>query len=398
MSAVERRTVASLTLLYNFRLLGLFMVLPLLSLYAGDLSGATPALIGLALGIYGLSQALLQIPLGWLSDWIGRKPVILGGLLLLAIGSLVAARADDVAGLILGRSLQGAGAIASTVMALAADLTSPEQRTKAMALIGMSIGVSFAVALVLGPALAGVGGLSLVFHATTGLALVGMAIVLWLVPTPRGEVQQHAEVGARLAMIPRSLKDSTLLRIDLGIFTLHFTLMACFLLVPPLLESVAGLPRERHWQIYLPTVLLSIVGMVPMLIVAERGGRPRSMFALGILAMFGAVLALALVDGPLGIYLGLWVYFVGFNYMEATLPSMVSKAARPGGKGTALGIFATAQFLGIFAGGTLGGWLQQAWGPQGVVAVCLGLLALWLLVSLPGVPAVAVPQREVPEG
>ncbi len=397
MTATERRTVLSLAMLYCFRMLGLFMVMPLLALYAADLGDASPAMVGLALGIYGLSQAALQLPLGWLSDWIGRKPVILGGLLLLAIGSLVAANADTVAGLVAGRFLQGAGAIASSVMALAADLTRPDQRTKAMALIGISIGLSFALAMVLGPVFAGLGGLSLVFYVTMGLALTGMAIVLLLVPTPRGPIQQHAEVGARLGMIPRALRDGSLMRLNAGIFVLHFTLTACFLLVPPLLESVAGLPREQHWQAYLAAAGLSVLGMLPMLVAAERAGLPRQMFIAGILLLLVSVAALGLAGGALTIYLGLWGFFVGFNYMEATLPSLVSKAVFAGGKGTALGIFTSCQFLGIFSGGTLGGWLQQLWGPGGVVACALALLLLWGLFGMPAEPLRTAVPAEAPE-
>ena len=379
---LERRTVASLALLYSFRMLGLFMVLPLLALYAGDMAGATPALIGLALGIYGLSQALLQIPFGWLSDWIGRKPVILAGLLLFAGGSLLAATADSVAGLVLGRALQGAGAIASTVMALAADLTRPDQRTKAMALIGMSIGLSFALALVLGPLIASAGGLSLVFHVTTGLALLGMAIVIWLVPAPPVIREVHPDVGARLGLIPRALRNTALLRLNAGVFVLHFVLMACFLLVPQFLESQGGLPRDRHWLVYLPALLLSIAGMVPMMIAAERGGRPWQMFVLGIVLLFGAVAALGFSADTLLFYAALWLFFVGFNYMEATLPSLLSRVVFEGGKGTAMGVFSTCQFLGAFAGGAAGGWILQYWGAEAVVALCLGLILLWLLLAL----------------
>ena len=235
MTALERRTVSSLALLYSFRMLGLFMVLPLLALYAADLPGATPTLIGLALGIYGLTQALLQIPFGWLSDQVGRKPVIVGGLVLFALGSALAASADSIYGIVAGRTLQGAGAIASTVMALVADLTREEQRTKAMAVVGMSIGLSFAVALVLGPLVAAAGGLSAVFWVTTALAAIGMAIVLLLVPTPPASGIDHSEVGARAGLIGRSLRDRALARLNFGVFTLHFTLMACFLVVPAFL-------------------------------------------------------------------------------------------------------------------------------------------------------------------
>src|SRR5210317_594330 len=262
MTALEKRTVGSLALLYSFRMLGLFMVLPLLALYAADLPGASPTLIGLALGVYGLTQALLQIPFGWLSDHVGRKPVIIGGLLVFALGSCVAAMADSVYGIILGRTLQGAGAIASTVMALVADLTREEQRTKAMALVGMSIGLSFAIALVIGPVVAAAGGLCAVSWFTAALAIAGIVIVLLLVPSPVATGLEHADVGTRAGLIGRSLRDGALLRLNFGVFALHFILMACFLLVPGALEQSAGVDRAHHWQVYLPVLLLSIVGTV----------------------------------------------------------------------------------------------------------------------------------------
>jgi len=382
MSALERRTVSSLALLYSFRMLGLFMVLPLLALYAMDYPGATPSLIGLALGAYGLSQALFQIPLGWLSDKLGRKPVIVGGLLVFAMGSLVAATADSIHGILIGRALQGAGAIASTVMALVADLTSVEQRTKAMAVVGMSIGLSFAVALVLGPVVASFGGLSAVFWFTALLALGGIAIVTALVPTP-DRVQHHDEVGLQRGLVLRSLRNATLARLNFGIFSLHFCLMACFLVIPGQLSELAGIDRDHHWQVYLPAMLLSIAGMLPMMMMAERGGRPRPMFLLAI-ATYALSLALIFMGGSSAIlYLGIGIFFVGFNYLEATLPSLVSKAVFASGKGTAMGIFSTAQFLGVFSGGAIGGWAFQHWGAAAIAGICIFLTSIWLLLSLP---------------
>ena len=382
MSALERRTVSSLALLYSFRMLGLFMVLPVLALYAADYPGATPAMIGLALGAYGLSQALLQIPLGWLSDRVGRKPVIIGGLVVFALGSVMAALADSVWGIVLGRCLQGAGAIASTVMALVADLTSPEQRTKAMAMVGMSIGFSFAVALVLGPVVAASGGLPAVFWLTALLAAVGVVIVLALVPTPEPGLK-HSEVGTNTGLIGSSLKDPNLARLNFGIFVLHFCLMACFLVIPGQLQGLAGLGRDSHWQVYLPALVLSIAGMVPMMIQAERKGRARQMFLLAIAFFAVALATMGLTHSSLVLYLAMWIFFVGFNYLEANLPSLVSKAVNPLSKGTALGMFSTWQFMGAFAGGAAGGWLLEQWGVAAIVAVCLLLAALWLLLSVP---------------
>lgn len=383
MTSVERRTVSSLALLYSFRMLGLFMVLPLLALYVADLPGATPALIGLALGIYGLTQAVLQIPFGWLSDRVGRKPVIVGGLLLFALGSAVAAVSDSVYGVILGRALQGSGAIASTVMALVADLTREEQRTKAMALVGMSIGLSFAVALVMGPVVAGLGGLSAVFWFTVLLSLTGIAIVLFTVPAPPAAGVEHTDVGARAGLIGRSLLDRSLARLNYGVFALHFILMACFLVVPGSLEQLAGVERERHWLVYLPVLLLSIAGMVPLMTLAERGGRPRQMFLLGIGIMAAGVALLGFSATTFMLYAGLWLFFVGFNYLEATLPSLVSKTVFAGGKGTALGVYSTCQFLGAFAGGAVGGWVLQQAGLAVLIEICLGLAALWWILAFP---------------
>lgn len=393
MTPLERRTVSSLALLYSFRMLGLFMVLPLLALYAADLPGADPLTIGLALGVYGLSQALLQIPLGWLSDKLGRKPVIVGGLLVFALGSVVAGMAETIEGVVLGRALQGAGAIASTVMALVADLTREEQRTKAMAIVGMSIGLSFAMALVLGPLVAAAGGLSAVFWFTTVLAIVGVAIVLLLVPTPPVG-QMYDEVGARRGLFARSLQDAGLLRLNFAVFSLHFVLMALFLVVPGLLLEVADLDRNSHWMVYLPALLLSIVGMVPMMIMAERKGRLHAMFLLAIVLLILAMTVISAPASPLLLYLGMWLFFVGFNYLEATLPSLVSKMVFAGGKGTALGVYSTCQFLGAFAGGALGGWLLKSGGASLLLGCCLVLSALWLVVFLPtssllGAPAAA---------
>ena len=395
MTALERRSVSSLALLYSFRMLGLFMVLPLLSLYAGDMPGATPSLIGLALGAYGLTQAGLQLPLGWLSDQVGRKPVIIGGLLVFALGSVLAATADSLWGIVIGRAVQGAGAIAATVMALVADLTSTEQRTKAMAIVGMSIGLSFAVALVLGPVIAAVGGLASVFWVTALLAGGGIAIVALLVPTPDAGGVMHSDVGARPRLFGRALRDLALLRLNFGVFSLHFILMACFLVVPGALEQLAGVDRAHHWQVYLPVLVLSVVGMLPLMRIAERGGRPREMFLCGIALLALAIPMLGLASSAMVLYLALWLFFVGFNYLEATLPSQVSKSVFAGGKGTALGIYSTCQFLGTFAGGAGGGWLVQHFGQLSLVGLCLGLaLAWWLLMLGAALTPVPVPDPE----
>lgn len=397
MNALEKRTASSLALLYSFRMLGLFMVLPLLALYGADLPGATPALIGLALGIYGLSQAVLQVPFGWLSDKIGRKPVILAGLTLFALGSLVAGMAETVEGLVVGRFLQGSGAIAGTVMALLADLTRDEQRTKAMAIVGISIGMSFALALIIGPIVAASAGLSGVFYFTAILALAGIAIVLFVVPTP--SVPQNVEVrtDSRFGPLISSLSNGRLLRLNFGVFVLHFILMASFLMVPGVLEGVLGVDRDAHWQVYLPVLLLSVLGMLPLMRIAEKGGRPRQMFILSIIVLLVSVMLVSFARLPLPFYCGLWLFFVGFNYLEATLPSLVSKSVASDGRGAAMGMFSTCQFLGAFVGGALGGWVLQAAGAIALVTVCLAMVTLWLLVSLPTKQAVVFDSLNTPD-
>lgn len=376
MSPTERQAVFSLAALYSFRMMGLFMVLPLLTLYADDLHGSTPFLIGLALGVYGLMQALLQVPLGLLSDRLGRKPVIAGGLFLFAVGSLVAAGGDSIWGVLLGRTMQGMGAIAGTLMALVADLTREEQRTKAMAVVGMSIGMSFMVALVIGPLVASWGGLASVFEFTAVLA-VGGILLLWLwVPAGNKPV---AIPQQGLGSLRQSLSSGYLLRLNLGVFLLHFLLMASFLLVPEMLELELGLARQGHWQVYLGVMVLSLVGMVPLMIVAERGAKPRAMFMLAIALLIPA-LSLLMAGGTM-LYLALWLFFVAFNYLEASMPSLVSKTADEHRRGAAMGAFSTSQFLGAFFGGAVGGWMLQVSGSSALLALAGALVLLWLVAA-----------------
>jgi predicted MFS family arabinose efflux permease len=282
-------------------------------------------------------------------------------------------------------------------MALVADLTREEQRTKAMALVGISIGLSFAVALVLGPVVAAAGGLAAVFWFTALLAVAGVAIVVLLVPTPPKVGTEHNEVGARAGLIGRSLRDPALVRLNFGVFTLHFILMASFLVVPGFLEQSAGVDRARHWMVYLPALLLSIAGMVPLMILAERWGRLHQVFLFAIALVFAAIAMLGFTSTTVVFYLGLWIFFVGFNYLEATLPSLVSKTVFAGGKGTAMGVYSTCQFLGAFAGGAAGGWILQYMGVAALISVCLLLAAVWWLLVLPaGQPAVVKPD-ELPD-
>ncbi len=380
MSAAERRSVASLATLYAFRMLGLFMLLPVLSLYAGEYSHSTPMLVGLALGIYGLGQAALQVPLGMLSDRIGRKPVIIAGLLLFAAGGIVAASADNIVMVIFGRLLQGTGAIASTLTALLADLTREQHRTKAMAAIGGSIGVSFAVAMVLGPLVASEVGVSGLFLLTSILAVIGVVITIWLVPTPNtGGID--ADSQSLSGLLSRCLRDSDLMRLNLGIFSLHAVLMAIFVAVPGLLED-QGLARSDHWKMYLPVMLLAFIGMVPLIIVAEKYNRMKQIFLSAITAMV-VVLSAAIFFAQDYWYLLLMVtiFFVAFNLLEASLPSLVSKTVYPGGKGTAMGVYSTFQFFGAFCGGALGGGVFGRWGVSGLFVGAAILAAVWLFVA-----------------
>lgn len=382
-ASLERRTVASLASLYVFRMMGLFMLLPVLSLYGGDYAGSTPLLLGLALGGYGFTQALLQIPFGMLSDRWGRKPVIAMGLIIFALGSVVAAMADTVYGLILGRCLQGGGAIAAAVMAMMADLTSDENRTKAMAAIGASIGVSFSVALVLGPVLADLGGLSLMFWFTVGLAVVGLWVLLRWVPTPVRSPVRHREAGTVPELFSSTLRNAELLRLNLGIFILHFVLMAAFLVMPTILETQLDIPRGHHWVVYLPLLVLAFVAMLPFIIVAEKRRQMKPVFVAAVL-LLGAMMGVMAVSQHqrVGFLAGLFFFFMAFNLLEATLPSLMSKLAPAGAKGTASGIYSTCQFLGAFGGGAVGGWVLQAHGAIAVFEVCGVLVLLWAALAL----------------
>jgi len=378
----ERRAVLSLASLYAFRMLGLFMVLPVLTLYGRDYEGSTPFLLGLALGIYGFSQAVLQIPMGMLSDRIGRKPVIAGGLVLFALGSVVAATADSVTGLIIGRFLQGSGAIASAIMALVTDLTADENRTKAMAVIGMSIGLSFSLALVVGPLVTSVAGLPGIFWLTAIFALLGLLMLTKVVPTPRVLPKTHREAGTVPAMLRSTLANPELLRLNFGIFVLHLVLMASFIALPSLLEDQLGINRELHWRVYLPLLILAFVAMVPFIIVAEAKRKMKPVFV-GAICLLG-LMEFALVyiqHSTLLSFVAIFLFFMAFNLLEACLPSLVSKIAPGGSKGTASGIYSSCQFFGAFCGGVLGGWLADDGDISGVFMLCACFVAAWALVA-----------------
>jgi MFS family permease len=381
MTAIERRASGSLAAIFAARMLGLFLVLPVFALEAARYPGGDdPATIGLAMGIYGLTQAILQIPFGLASDRFGRKRVIILGLAVFAVGSFLAAAAPSLGWLIVGRALQGAGAVSAAVTALLADQTRDEVRTKAMALVGASIGLMFALSLVAAPMLAAKIGLSGLFWVTGGLALSCIAIVAWWTP-PEPILHKNVPRG-KLADV---LTDGGLLRLDVGVFVLHAVQLAMWVAIPALMVQ-AGLPKADHWHVYLPAVLASFVVMGATLFPLERRGYLRAVF-LGAVALIALVqVGLLLVAGRPTVWalaVLLFVFFCGFNVLEASQPSMASRIAPPQARGAALGVYNTLQSLGFFAGGAIGGWLTKSVGPQGLFAACAGLMLVWLVVAWP---------------
>lgn len=382
MSPLERRASASLAMVFALRMLGLFLVLPVFAIEARHYAGGDdPVWIGVAMGMYGLTQAVMQMPLGLASDRLGRKRIILAGLLLFAVGSLVAAAANSVLGLAIGRGVQGAGAVSAAVTALLADLTRDQVRTKAMALIGASIGLTFAVSLVLAPWLAGLIGLSGLFVLTAALAVLGMVVVIWVTPP---EPAQHADrPQGRLADVWLHPK---LWRLDVGVFVLHMVQMAMWVAVPGLLVQ-AGLPSAQHWHVYLPAVLLSFTLMGGMFALERRGLLLQVLrAAIGLLVLvqlaFAGVAAQGVQAGSVWVIGGvLFLFFTSFNVLEASQPSLISRLAPPQSRGAALGMYNTLQSLGLFAGGALGGVLFKLMGPVGLFAVAGLLTLLWLMLA-----------------
>ncbi len=379
MAGAERRAALSLATLFFFRMFGLFLILPVLALYAQSLTGATPFLIGVAMGIYGLTQALFQIPFGGFSDRYGRKPVIAAGLLVFGVGSALCAVSAHVAGIIAGRALQGAGAISAAVMALAADLTREEQRIKVMAVIGVTIGLAFAAAFVAGPALDAVLGLHGLFWLAAGLALCGLAVLYLFVPEPAHSAF-HRECEPQWSQVLGILAHPDLRRLNVGIGCLHFLLTASFVVLPVVLRDDLGLASRLHWEVYLPVFGLSILFMVPA--IRMTGRRGRELF-LGAVTLAGlAELGLALGHGSAPwVFFMLWGFFSGFNYLEASLPALVSQLAPADRRGTALGVYAMSQFLGTFGGGATGGLLSGYAGASGVFLMCAILAFAWLVYA-----------------
>jgi len=381
MTPFERRASVGLASIYGLRMLGLFIILPIFALYAEKLPGGeSHFLIGVALGAYGLTQAILQIPAGWLSDRFGRKPIIIVGLLLFAAGSFIAAAADDIYWIIAGRVIQGAGAINAAVMALTADLTREEHRTKAMAMIGMTIGVTFSLSMVLSPLLYKTIGMSGMFALTGVLAFISIAMVLWYIPQPR-ITRFHSDTEANTGKLKEVLRNADLLRMDLGVFTLHAILMSVFMQVPFILRA-AGLDAQHQWQVYLPVMLIAFVLMVPPIIIAEKKAKLKQVFMLAIgMAAIAQLGILFLQDSLWGMALTLLVFFTAFNVLEATQPSIVSKIAPLASKGTAMGVFSSVQFLGAFFGSAMGGLLMQLYGGNAVLIFAVVMLLIWLLVA-----------------
>ena len=386
MTALELRASLSLASLYAFRMLGLFLILPVFAVHAHALPGGNePLLVGLVLGVYSLTQGLLQLPFGMASDRFGRKPVIVFGLVLFAIGSVVAAQATDLVWTIVGRALQGTGAISAAVTACIADLTRDSQRTKAMGLVGASIGLTFALSLVAAPLLYEWIGMSGLFHLTGAMALVGIAIVLFAVPPLEAPARRAATDGSRLerTRLREVALDAELVRLNVGIFALHLVQMAMFVVLPAWLVERAQLPLADHWKVYLPVVVASFVLMVPPIAWGERAGRLRAVVLGSIALVLAAQLGYA--AQPVGVWtfaVLLLVFFAAFNVLEATVPSMVSRLAPPDVKGTALGIYNTVQALGLFAGGALGGWASSRFGGVAVFVLCAVTMAVWFAVAL----------------
>ncbi|MCB1827686.1 MAG: MFS transporter [Coxiellaceae bacterium] len=381
MKLKNRSAVLSLTLIMAFRMLGLFMILPVFSAHAVQIPGATATLVGLALGIYGLTQAGLQMPFGWLSDRIGRKPIIVIGLLLFAAGSVVAALSHNITNLIIGRALQGAGAIGSTALALVADLTREENRNKAMAFLGLSIGMSFSVAMIIGPIVNSWFHLSGIFWLTAGLSLIGLTL-LARVPTPP-KLVVHEDVEATPNKLSAIFKNSQLLRLNFGIFSLHLMLTALFIAIPILLTHTLKLSQMQQTTTYLIVLVLAFITMIPFIIIAEKKRKMKRTFIGAVSTLLiSQVLLYFFGAQPIIIGVLLFCFFTAFTLLEASLPSLISKIAPIQYKGTAMGVYSTSQFLGIFVGGSAGGLIFAHFGIHGIFFFCSMLALLWLIFAM----------------
>ena len=351
----EKTALKSLSLVVGLRMLGLFMLLPVLALYADEFRNSTPTLIGIAIGKYGLTQAILQIPFGMASDKIGRKKVIVFGLIIFALGSVIAAQAESISTLIIGRALQGSGAISAVSMALLADLTREEVRVRAMASIGITIGFSFIIAIVLGPLLNSFIGVSGIFWLTAILAILAIALVIFLVPRPIIG-QTHSDAQTNLGQLSKVVKNIELLRLDFGVFALHMALTAIFVSIPHLLQNQLNLEADWHGLLYLAVMIISVVIMLPMVIIAEAKNKMKPIFVAAVALLALSQLGFYFLANSLMLMAALLiVFFVAFNVLESVLPSLISKTAPVNAKGTAMGVYGSSQFFGAFVGGVLGG-------------------------------------------
>ncbi|MDM2736458.1 MFS transporter [Citrobacter sp. Ct235] len=380
MTPGELRATWGLGTVFSLRMLGMFMVLPVLTTYGMALQGASEALIGLAIGIYGLAQAIFQIPFGLLSDRIGRKPLIVGGLAVFILGSIIAALSDSIWGIILGRALQGSGAIAAAVMALLSDLTREQNRTKAMAFIGVSFGITFAIAMVLGPIITHALGLNALFWMIAVLATAGIVLTLWVVPDSANHVLNR-ESGMVKGSFSKVLAEPKLLKLNFGIMCLHILLMSTFVALPGQLAD-AGLPAAEHWKVYLVTMLISFGSVVPFIIYAEVKRRMKRVFLFCVALIVIAEIVLWGAGAHFWeLIIGMQLFFLAFNLMEALLPSLISKESPAGYKGTAMGVYSTSQFLGVALGGSLGGWVDGMFDGQTVFLASAFLAVVWLAVA-----------------
>ncbi|HET8700984.1 MAG TPA: MFS transporter [Nitrococcus sp.] len=381
MTSAERRASLGLASIFGLRMLGLFFIMPVFTLYADKLTSATPLLIGLGLGAYGLTQAIFQVPMGMASDRIGRKPIIIGGLVVFAVGSAVAAMSTSIYGVIIGRALQGCGAIAAAIMALAADVTRESQRTKIMAFLGISVGVAFMLALIIAPSIAYYVGLEGIFWATAVLALVSMCLLFWFVP---GRHERSHDREIRPGSLRQALRHPDLIRLDLSVLALHLILTASFIVLPKVIENSMHVPASEQWKVYIPVMLVSAGLLFPAVSMGESKGMMHRLVAAMVIVL--AIGELALADtihvAPWAIGVALVVYFTAFNVLESSLPSLVSRFAPVDAKGAALGVFSTCQFIGAFLGGLSGGIVYGHFGVAGTFQFCAVVAVLWFFAVL----------------